>query len=193
MWSFIVISINIISTSLLASIQEKLEIMKMKVVLASSSMCLAGCSNWSYQCHFYRRENYDSQCECIHPLSVKRNRGNLLLFTIVPEIENKLSGSTFKIPWPQKNSPTFPGDLKFPVNSRFSRWVATLLKLMILKKLKIRPWNWKFCLMKFCHLIFFIQELKIVQIFRFWGRYGPKCTFSTFDLENDGESHILSR
>jgi hypothetical protein len=48
--------------------------------------------------------------------------------------------------------------------------------------------------MRFCRLmLFFRQELKIVQIFRFWGHFGPKCTFSTFDLENDGQGNIFSR
>jgi hypothetical protein len=48
--------------------------------------------------------------------------------------------------------------------------------------------------MRFCRLIFFfLQKLKIVQIVRFLGRFGPKCTFSTFDLENDGQSHTYSR
>jgi hypothetical protein len=35
-------------------------------------------------------------------------------------------------------------------------------------------------------------ELKIFLFFRFWGRFGPKCTFfSTFDLENYCQGHIF--
>jgi hypothetical protein len=26
-----------------------------------------------------------------------------------------------------------------------------------------------------------------------WGRFGPKCTFFDFDLENDGQGHTFSR
>jgi hypothetical protein len=38
--------------------------------------------------------------------------------------------------------------------------------------------------MRFCRLVFFfMRKLKIVQIFRFWGRFGPKCTFSPLTLK----------
>jgi hypothetical protein len=48
--------------------------------------------------------------------------------------------------------------------------------------------------MRFCRLMFFfMRELKIVQIFRFEWRFGPKCTFSTFNLENYSQGHIVPR
>jgi hypothetical protein len=43
-------------------------------------------------------------------------------------------------------------------------------------------------------MFFFMQELKIVQIFRFRGAFWTKTyLFLMFDLKNDGQGHTFSR